>query len=468
MEGPVIQRVLVANRGEIASRLFRYFREHEVETVSAFLEAEVEQPWVAEADYDAYLNGKTVATTYLDVMHVVGAAADAGCDAIHPGYCFLAERVDLIAVAANANLAVIGADPRALARVVDRFEVRRRARELGLPVIPGSDPLPEGDDGIEAGARFGFPLFVKAVGGGVVRRVDTVEALPAAVQAVRDAARLVTGEPRVYLERALPRLRSIGVNVVGDRHGTVVHVGCTDGSLQFPGVPSGVAVGSGDLGVPRAPGHDFKSWVEEMGAVVEPALAERLGKGSVDLMRDLGWVGVGKVRWAVTPDGGAYVLGVSGRLTTGYSLVETVYNVDLIDVQYRTWVGEPLGWEQQDVPADRHGVELRIVPFNRDDPYGVVEGTIEKLVLPDHDHVAAVTGTAEGQPVGADTEPLLVKITVAGPTRHAALVRARHALEGLVIEGIPTNREVLLEILADERVWRGEHDVGTLGAHLGV
>jgi acetyl/propionyl-CoA carboxylase alpha subunit len=468
MEGPVIQRVLVANRGEVASRLFRFFREREIETVSAFLEAEVDQPWVSEADYDAYLNGKTVATSYLDVMRVVGAAADAGCDAIHPGYCFLAERVDLITVAANANLAVIGADPRALARVVDRFEVRRRARELGLPVVPGTEPLGDEDDGVEAGAGFGFPLFVKAVGGGVVRRVERVEALPAAVAAVRAAARLVAGDARVYLERALPRLRSIGVNVIGDRHGTMVHVGCTDGSLQFPGVPTGVAVGSGDLGVPRAPGHDFKSWVEELGAVVEPALAERLGNESVALMRDLGWVGVGKVRWAVTPDGGHYLLGVSGRLTAGYSLVETAYNVDLIDVQYRTWLGEPLGWGQRDVPANRHGVELRVVPFDRDDPYASIKGTIERLELPDQEDVMAVTGTAEGQAVTPETDPLLVKITISGPTRHAALVRARHALEALVIEGVPTNREVLLELLADERVWRGEHDVATLGAHLGV
>lgn len=469
MEGPVIQRVLVANRGEIASRLFRYFRDHEIETVSAFLAAEVEQPFVAEADYDAYLNGDSVASTYLDVMRVVGAAVDAGCDAIHPGYCFLAERPDLVAVAANANLAIVGVEPKALARVVDRFEVRRRARELGLPVIPGTDPLPDGDDGVEAGARFGFPLFVKAVAGGVVRRVDRVEQLPRAVEAVRSAAKLLNGDPLVYLERALPKLRSIGVNVLADRFGTVVHMGCTDGSLQFPGVPTGVAVGSGEAGVPRAAAHDFRSWVEELGQVVEPGLADRLGRGSVALMREIGWVGAAKVRWAVTPDGGAYVLGVSGRLTTGYSLVEAVYNVDVIDAQYRTWLGEPLGWEQRDVPENRHGVELRIVPFDRDDPYAPIVGTIEALELPTGDeHVAAVSGTAEGQPVTPETDPLLAKITVTGPTRHAALVHARHALEALRIEGVPTNRDVLLELLADPVVWRGEHDVATLGARLGV
>ena len=436
-----LQRILVASRGEIARRLIRYYKGLGIETVAVFSEADVEQPWVEEADYPVYLNGKTVAETYMHPQRIVSAALDAGCDAIHPGYCFLAERVDFIQYALNANMGVIGNEPRALWRAVDRFELRKHAREVGIPLVPASEPLDEKDDGVATGAQLGLPLFVKAVGGGVIRRVARLEDLPAAVAAVRDAAGLVTGERTVYLERAVDKLRSVGTTVVGDRHGNAVHLGESDSSLQY----------------------QFHTWVEETGKDLVPhEVSAKLGPAAAELARKIGWVGVGRVRWAVTPHEGWYLLGFSGRLTTGYTLTEQVLSVDLIDVQHRVTLGEPVGWSQDDVKIERYGVQLRVLPVDPTRPDADVDSHIERLVLPEGEHVLSETGTKEGQPCNSNTDPLLAKITVTGPTRHATLVRARAALEDLVIEGVPTNRDFLMRLLADESVWRGDYDTDTI------
>lgn len=441
-----VQRVLIANRGEIARRLIRFYKSIGIETVAAFSEPDVEQPCVQEADYPVYLTGKTVAETYLDPQKVVSACLDAGCEAIHPGYCFLAERVDFIQMALNANVGVIGSDPRSIWRAVDRFELRKHARELGIPLIPASPPLDPGDDGVAIGAQLGFPLFVKATGGGVIRRVEHQADLPAAVEAVREGAKLITGESSIYLERAVDRLRSIGTTVVRDRHGTTVHLGETDTSLEY----------------------DFHTWVEETGeSFVNHELHGRLGAAAVELANHIEWIGVGRVRWALVPGGGWYLLGFSARLTTGYDLTEQVLGIDLIQTQHRVHVlGEALGWTQDDVKPTRHGIQLRILTHDPDQPDLVANGTIERIVLPEGEHVEAVTGTAEGQPCNPDTDPLLAKITVSGPTRHAALVRARAALAELIIEGVPTNQAFLIRLLADEGVWRGEYDTATVARML--
>jgi acetyl/propionyl-CoA carboxylase alpha subunit len=453
MEKPLIFRVLIASRGEMATRLIRQFREAGTETAVVFSEPDVDAPWVEEADYPVYLNGRTVAETYLDPMRVVAAACDAGCEAIHPGYCFLAERVDFFQLAEGANVAVVGADLRPLAKATDRMMLRHVARQCGIPLVPATDRLADADEGAVLAAQLGFPLYVKAVAGSVIRRVNAPAELAGVVRDVRQEATLRTGDSGVYLERAIPKLRRIGTTVVGDRFGTTVHLGHTDATLEVE--------------IPEVGVH---CWVEEYGDnLLSPDLAARLGDAAVDLARTLKWTGVGKVRWAVTPDGGWYLLGFSGRLTTGFDLVELVQGVDLIQAQVRVQAGQPLGWSQEDVGASRHGVQLRIVPVAvASGSVRRAEGRVEALELPEGEHVRAVAGTAEGQAVSVDTEPLLAKISVSGPTRHAALVMARKALDGLVVEGVSTNKEFLARFLANEQLWRLDIDADTLARELGL
>jgi acetyl/propionyl-CoA carboxylase alpha subunit len=437
-----MERVLIATRGEIARRLIVWFRERDIETVSVFSEIDADQPWVDEADYSTYLPGRTVAETYANPDRVLSAAADAGCDVIHPGYCFLATHLGFFQAAASANIAVVGTSMRALEASLNRSMIEEVCRKEGIPRIPSSSDLGETDDGVAEAAQMGFPLLVKASSGGARLRVDTPEELPVAVAAVRLVAEATTGNPAVYLQRHVPQMRTLSTLVFGDQHGACEALGHVDGSARA----------------------EMRSWVETIGeGVVPDDLAERLHEKSVAFARGLGWVGVGRVVWAITPRSGWYLLGFSPRLPIGYSLVEQALGVDLLRTQIALQSGEPLGWDDIETTPKEHFLQVRVLhvdPATGKRP----EGTITRYKMPKGVYVEA--GTAKGMPATDATDPLLCKITVGAPTRQAALVRMRAALNELRIDGVPTNREALMDFLADADVWQHPVDTNALPAFL--
>ncbi|MFT4622816.1 MAG: acetyl/propionyl-CoA carboxylase alpha subunit [Myxococcota bacterium] len=440
MDGPLtIERVLIANRGIVAARLIGACRAHGLESVVAFSEPDAEQALLDEADYAVYLNGRTVAETYLDPGRVVGAAMDAGCEALHPGTCFLAEHLGFFQRAANANVLVVAPPAQVAYRVVDRRSLRTLATGAGLPLIPASDPIPPGGDGLMEASRIGGPLYVKAVHGRALERVEKLADVPAAVQRVRSIARLVAGDEGVFLERAVDARRHVGAVVVGDGESPPVLLGWVDSSAE----------------------RGRFTHLEECGrAVVPAALAPELVRQARALFAAVGWRGVGRIRWALTPDGGAYLLGISARLTNGFGLVEAVHGVDLIDAQLRLMTDGALGWEQPELADDAHGIQLRI--YHEDDsglrPTGVLEG----LALPDGGAIRTAVGVDVGTPCSRETEPLLATVTVTGPTRQAAVVLARAALDGVRISGLPTNVERLRALLGRRDFWEGVHDARVL------
>lgn len=429
------RRVLVANRGEIARRLIRHYAERDIETAVVFSEADAEQSYLDECDYPVYLNGRTVAETYLHPQRVVSAALDAGCDAAHPGYCFLAEHLGFYEAARGANLPIIGAAAATLPLTVDRPSLFDVARPLGIPLIPHSAAIPPIDDGIAAAVQVGVPLFVKAVHGKVMVRADTLDDLPAALQEARIRAHVETGHVQVYLERAVDTARQIGVVIAADKHGTCVPLGITDGSMEL----------------------HYCTWVEELGQVVDEELSTRITAASVRLAQAVGWVGIGKIRWAVTHEGGWYLLGFSARLTTGFNLVEAVHGIDLLDAQFTALSGNALGWDWTE--PDRHGVQARI--FHLDPATGTRPvGTLKRLTLPDD--IGVDVGLDVGAEANRDTEPLVAKLTVSAPTRQAAIVRMKDALSRTEIEGIETNLAVLQQLFGHPDVWTDGGSVRTL------
>lgn len=443
MEQAKLERVLVACRGATARRLLRHYRERGVETCVVFSEADADQPYLDEADYAVFLNGRSVASTYLDPQRVVAAAMDAGCDAIHPGTGFLAEDIDLHSLANQANVAVIGCDPSVLARVVDPAALAEVARELSLPVVPVSGPLSPTDDGMLEAARIGAPLLVRPTGGGAPRRIIDLAELPAALDAVRGEAVRATGEARVRLERAVDVHREIGVVVAADRHGRFEVLGLHDASL----------------------GLDGATWVEEAGPELFPELREPLCDASAALARALRWVGVGEVRWALGPRGGWFLRGFSARLPEAFDLVEEVWGVDLVEAQFEALSGGALGWEAAELEPRGHGLQLRVRhldPSTRARP----EGVVASVDLPPG--VAAELGVEAGCCCSEESEPLLARVTVVAPTRGAAVVKAKAAAEATEVAGVPTNVPHLRELLGDESFWRGEHDTHTVERLLGA
>jgi len=427
------ERVLIANRGEVARRLIRFYQQRGCETVSIFSEPDVDLPHVEEADYPVYLNGHSVASTYKDSRRVVNAAMDSGSDAIHPGHCFLAERTELQTMAAAANVAVL-MDHRTLARVSDRAALRKVARELSIPLIP-AERVPDEADGLTVAASLGVPLFVKAVHGNDMQRVEHLEDLPAAVAKVRAAAAVHTGSIEVYVERAVAGMRRVATTVVGDAHGTCVQLGHADGSLQL----------------------DYHVWVEEIG----PAADDAMGRAAVALAQAVGLLGVGRVKWAVLPDGAFYLLGFNVRLTTSYDLYEAFQGVDLVGAHHDALVGRPLGWDQNDATAvEQAAVQVRLLHV--DPATGArPEEQLERLFIPDVDGVEVNAGLEHPFSLSGETEPLLAKLTAVGPTRGAALVKLKTALDNVEVVGASTNLAGVLSLFDERGFWEGGLDTAT-------
>lgn len=437
-----MERVLLAGRGELTRRLIRALRKRGIESVSVFSEVEAEQPWVEEADYASFLNGAGVDDTYLDARKIVSAAHDASATAIHPGYCFFAERPDFVHAANSANLRVIGLGREGLERIANRFVVRAVAGRLGISTIPEVF-VPPGEDGLVQAMNLELPIYVKAVAGGVVLRVDSYEDVPAVVESARARARWLTGSDDVLLSVGLSHVRQFGTTVVRERDGVAYALGHSDKSVQVR----------------------FRSWMEECGAeVVDDEVAVRMSEGAKRLVEALELDGVVRVRWALDPNGGHWLLGISGRLTTGYSLTEQVFGVDLIDTQIRLALGEPLGWYGADTNPNRHGIQLRILHVDPSNGIARPPGRLEKLHIPEG--VTAEVGVSEGQMCTEETEPLLASIVVTAPTRQAALVKAAAVLKDVRVEGVVNNVEVLRRLCTDPSFWKGEYDVNVVDKHL--
>ena len=316
-----------------------------------------------------------------------------------------------------------------------RLDAMFTSAAIGVPTIPAI-AVPEGEDGLEQAAGMDLPLYVKAVAGGVILRVDHYDELPMAVREVRRRARWLTGTDDVYISAGLANVRQLGTTVVREPGDRAYALGHSDKSVQVR----------------------FRSWMEECGnEVVAPEVGKRMAEGARKLVEALDLGGVVRVRWAVDKGGGYWLLGVSGRLTTGYSLVEEVFGVDLIDVQLRLAEGEPLAWEGADTTATRHGVQLRLLHVDPRDGVSRPDGVLERLELPDMAKVEV--GVAVGQLCTAETEPLIASIVVTAPTRQSALVKARAALEDVVVEGLVTNLEVLKRVVAAPQFWKGAYDV---------
>lgn len=417
--GAELERVLIATRGPTAHRLVRFFKGLGVETVLVFGMAESEQELLDEADYASYVPGDSWEDVWLSPERILSVAMDAGCVAIHPGSCFLAEHVPFHMNALTANVLVFGPPIQVLQHVRRREHVQKLARSIGLNVVPHSDVLAEEDDGLEWAGRLGLPLVVRGVNGRAYELVSDYGELAAAVGRVRQESSLRAGCAEVYLARCVPAARFVSTVVVGDTAGEIVELGWCDSTLELGRF----------------------AHVEECGAtLLASEVRQRLADQARALCKELEWVGVGRVRWLLTPDGEAFLMGISARLPTGFDLVEQVHGVDLIRAQYDVALGRKLHWIQPSGKGLGHGIQVRLYHAAVMGG-GPAEGTLERLELPDDCHVER--GVDDGTVFGNDTEPLLARITVVESDRDSAIRAIRQALEGVSVSGIPTNLEVL-------------------------
>jgi acetyl-CoA carboxylase, biotin carboxylase subunit len=426
-----LKKLLVANRGEIAVRVIRACREQGIATVGVFSEADREALHVLMAD-EAYPIGPPPATeSYLRIDTLVDVARRAGADAVHPGYGFLAENARFAEACVAAGLTFVGPPPAAIRAMGDKTAARTIARDLGVPMVPGTLEAIRSDEEARAtAAGIGYPVMLKAAmgGGGKGMRLVRGEAeLADALRAARSEAGAAFGDTSVYLERAVQEPRHVEIQVLADAHGAIVHLGERECSIQ----------------------RRHQKLIEESPSpCVDAELRARMGEAACRVARAAGYVNAGTVEFLVDADGRFYFLEMNARLQVEHPVTEMVTGIDLVREQLRLAAGEPLGYAQHDVRFKGWAIECRI---NAEDPFGgwlPSPGTIQGLRPAAGPGVREDSGAYEGYTVPRFYDTLLSKLIVWGEDRATAVDRMLRALGEYTVVGVRTTIPALERIVA--------------------
>ena len=415
-----ITKVLIANRGEIAVRVIRACREQGIATVAVFSEADRESLHVLMADEARPIGPAPAAESYLAIDKLVGVAKSAGADAIHPGYGFLAENAAFAEACADAGLVFVGPPPAAIRAMGDKTAARRLARDLGVPMVPGTVDAVASPEAARASAReLGFPVMVKAARGGGgkgMRVVRSEKELESALALAQREAAAAFGDGALYLERYVAEPRHIEVQILADTRGGVVHLGERECSIQ----------------------RRHQKLIEESPAPNLPATVKaRLTEAAVAGGKAVGYVNAGTMEFVVA---GVefYFLEMNTRLQVEHPVTEEVTGLDLVQAQLRVAAGEPLQWKQDEIRQRGWSIECRI--YAEDPARGFLPspGRLARLTLPAGPGIRLECGVAEGVEVSVHYDPLLAKLVASGATREEAIARTTVALDGFVVEGVKT------------------------------
>jgi propionyl-CoA carboxylase alpha chain len=420
-----VTKLFIANRGEIARRVRRTASRMGIGTIAAYTAPEADAPFVTDADEAIELDGSGPAA-YLDIKGLIETAKRAGADAVHPGYGFLAENADFARAVTDAGLIWVGPPADAIARMGDKLESKRVAREANVPTL---EPMDSGD--------ISFPALVKAAAGGGgkgMRVVHSKDELDDAIASAQREAERAFGDGTIFIEPFLAKTRHIEIQIVGDGHGNLVHLFERECSIQ----------------------RRHQKVVEEAPSVaVDADLRERIGDAAVSLARAIGYRNAGTVEFLLADDGRFYFMEMNTRLQVEHPVTEEVTGIDLVEQQLLDAMGERLSFDRPDAP-DGHSIEVRL---NSEDPSNDFLPSTGKLIgwaESEDPAVRVESGVTEDSVVGTTFDPLIAKFIASGPSRREVASRLALALERTVIQGVQTNRDLLVALLRNEAFVSGD------------
>ncbi|MFH1679480.1 MAG: acetyl-CoA carboxylase biotin carboxylase subunit [Candidatus Eisenbacteria bacterium] len=445
----MFRKILVANRGEIAIRVLRAARELGIPTVAVYSEADAAAPHVHSAGESACIGSAEPSKSYLSFDRIFEAARATGADAVHPGYGFLAENHEFAAACEDRKIVFIGSNSESIRLLGSKTESRRTMAAAGIPVIPGMQAGGESLETFAAEAeRVGYPVLIKASGGGGgkgMRIVRAPEALGDAVEAARREARSAFGNDSVYLEKLIEKPRHVEFQVLGDRDGNVVHLFERECSIQ----------------------RRHQKIVEESpSTALDPELRRRMGEAAVRVVRTAHYTNAGTVEFLLDPDGSFYFLEVNTRIQVEHPVTEMLTGVDLVKAQIRVAAGDLLPWKQEDLAARGHAIECRVYAEDPEAGFLPSAGKILFMREPSGPGVRVDSGIESGYEVPVHYDPILSKVIVRAEDRPAAIRKMRLALADYPILGIRTIVPFLLAVLDHPEFVAGNTHTGFIEEHL--
>jgi acetyl-CoA carboxylase biotin carboxylase subunit len=446
--GPPFRKVLVANRGEIAVRVIRACAELKIPTVAVYSDADRRALHVLYAHEAWPIGPPEAARSYLDIERILDVARRSGAEAVHPGYGFLSENAGFARACRERGLVFIGPPPEAMEALGDKVRARELMQRAGVPVVPGTPPLPAAADEVaRQAAGIGYPVLLKAAAGGGGRGMRVVREpgqLASLVAQARGEAASAFGDDRIFIEKFVERPRHIEVQILADVHGRTMHLGERECSIQ----------------------RRHQKLVEESPSpVVDAATRRKLGELAVRAVEAAGYVNAGTVEFLRGADGSFWFMEVNARLQVEHPVTELVYGVDLVQAQIRVAAGERLPFEQEELAPRGHAIECRIIAEDPSRNFMPSPGLIRGERIPSGPGVRYDGGTYAGFHVPVHYDPLIGKLITWGRDRDEAIRRMGRGLDELRIEGVATSVSFLRKLMDHPAFRAGDLSTGFLAEH---
>ena len=438
----MISRVLIANRGEIALRILRACRELGLEVVCVYSEADAGAPYLRLADRTVCIGKGPASDSYLNIPRLISAAEITGADAIHPGYGFLAENAHFAEVCRDCRIEFVGPSPEAMAKLGDKISCKKMARRAKVPVFPGSDgEIEDPEKAIEVGKEIGYPVIVKAAAGGGGRGMRIArddEQLAGAIKAARQEAEAAFGNGAVYVEKFLEHARHVEVQVIGDKHGSAIHLHERDCSVQ----------------------RRHQKLIEEApGPGIDPKKRDELCKSAARLIRNAQYAGAATVEFLMDDKQHFYLLEVNTRVQVEHPITEMITGIDVVKTGLRVAAGEELPYRQKDVKVRGHAIECRINAENWEKNFTPSAGVVERFEPPGGPGVRIDTHVVPGYRVSPTYDSMIAKLIVHADDREACIARTERALREFTVEPIHTTIGLHLELMNNAAFRNGGVDI---------
>mgnify|MGYP000528436380 CR=1 FL=1 len=437
----MINKILIANRGEIAVRIIRACKEMNIKTVAVYSEVDKDAMHVKLADEAICIGPANSSKSYLNFKNIIEAANITGADAIHPGFGFLSENSQFAKICEESNIKFIGPNYKVIELMGNKSNAKELMKNAGVPVIPGSDGSVKGlKDAIKIANEIGYPVMLKAAAGGGgkgIRIVNIPEELESNYNIVKQEAKLSFNDDEIYIEKFVKNPRHVEIQILADEHGNVIHLGERDCSIQR---------------------RNQKVIEETPSTAIDDKLRNKMGEAAIKAVKASGYTSCGTIEFLVDSDKNFYFMEMNTRIQVEHPITEERTGIDIVKAQIRISAGEPLKIKQKDVKFNGYSIECRINAENPAKNFRPCPGTITGVILPGGNGVRVDTAIYSGYTIPSNYDSMIAKIITHGDTRNEAISKMKRALEETVIEGVDTNIDFLFKIIKNPTFIRGNFD----------